>query len=122
MLLVPEHSSAIIVDWLFLSYAGKLLDAGVRIFLYQKAMIHCKTVVIDDEWATVGSTNMDVLSFFRNRESNLVIRNPSAIAELKEQFLSDLTHSRELTREQLAIEPFWKIVVGYLARSLKSFF
>lgn len=121
MLLVPEHSGDLLVDWVCLSYARKLLDAGVRIFLYQKSMIHSKTVVIDDRWATVGSTNMDILSFFRNRESNLVIRNTEAVADLKRQFLADLEYSRELTREQLAKEPFWKIPIGYVARLLRSF-
>jgi len=121
MLLVPEHSSTILVDWVCLSYASKLLEAGVRIFRYQKSMIHCKTAVIDDQWATVGSTNMDVISFFRNRESNLVTTNTHAIANLKQHFLNDLQYSQELTREQLAREPFWKIAIGYLARSVKSF-
>src|SRR6185312_14739117 len=92
ILLVPAHSSTILADWLCLSYAGKLLDAGVRIFRYQKSMIHCKTVVIDDQWATVGSTNMDIISFFRNRESNLMIRNTDAVAELKRHFLTDLQY------------------------------
>jgi len=121
MLLVPEHSGSMLTDWVCLSYAGKLLEAGVRIFLYQKSVIHCKTVVIDDQWATVGSTNMDILSFFRNRESNLMIRNTDAVADLKRHFLADLGSSLELTRERLAQVSFWKIVIGYLARSLKSF-
>jgi cardiolipin synthase len=122
VILVPEHSNKSVADWLFLSYADKLLEAGVHIFLYQKSMLHSKTVIIDDEWATVGSTNMDVLSFFRNRESNLVIRNADAVADLKGQFMIDLQDSYELTKELLAKEPYWKIVIGYLAQSFKTFF
>jgi phosphatidylserine/phosphatidylglycerophosphate/cardiolipin synthase-like enzyme len=64
---------------------------------------------------------MDILSFFRNRESNLMIRNTDAVADLKRHFLADLGSSLELTRERLAQVSFWKIVIGYLARSLKSF-
>ncbi|MDD3029911.1 MAG: phospholipase D-like domain-containing protein [Alphaproteobacteria bacterium] len=121
MLLVPEHSDVRLADWVFLSYAGKFLDAGVRIFRYQKSVIHSKTVVIDDAWATIGSTNMDVLSFFRNRESNLMTTNAEAIEELKQHFLEDLKQSHELTRDQIAKESFLKIGIGYLARSMKSF-
>lgn len=120
-LLVPAHSDVAVADWVGLSYARKLLEAGARIFHYQNSVLHCKTVVIDDQWATVGSTNMDVLSFFRNRESNLVIRNNSAIEELKQHFLTDLQHSQELTLERLGEKPRWKLYIGYCARLFKSF-
>jgi cardiolipin synthase len=120
-LLVTGHSDVAMADWVCLSYAPKLLKAGARIFRYQNSVMHDKAVVIDDDWATIGSTNMDVLSFFRNRESNLVIRNKDAIAEMKKQFLVDLQHSAELTAEELAKEPYWKIAAGYVARLLKSF-
>ena len=78
-------------------------------------------MVMDDRWATVGSTNMDILSFFLNRESNLIIKNLKAIAELKQQFLYDLKQSEELTFEQLKERSVWERIVGYLARLLKAF-
>jgi cardiolipin synthase A/B len=120
-LLIPEKSDVVIADWLCLSYAERLLKAGVRIFRYQNTVLHNKTVVIDDGWATIGSTNMDIISFFRNRESNLVIADTKAVADLKGHFLADLGQSEELTLNKLKEIPLWKRGVGYLARVIKAF-
>lgn len=120
-LLVPEHSDVPFADWVCLSYARQFLENGGRIFRYKDTVLHNKTVVVDNNWATVGSTNMDILSFFRNRESNLVIRNRLAVAELQNHFFTDLKHSEELTVEGLADEAWWKFFIGHIARFLKSF-
>ena len=121
ILLGPIKSDVILADWLCLSYASSLLKAGVKIYRYQQPVLHNKTVVIDNRWATVGSTNMDILSFFLNRESNLIIKNSDAIAELKQQFFNDLQQSEELTLEQLKKRALWVKIIGYLARIVKSF-
>lgn len=121
-LLVPERSDVALADWICLSYSGRLLNSGVRVFRYRKKNMHCKTAVIDDVWATVGSANFDVISFFHNREGNLVITNTQAVGELKQQFLHDLTHSRELTPVDWQKLPLWKKASCYAARMLKVFF
>jgi len=120
-ILVPKQSEFTFVDWICLSYSHGLLRAGVRIFRYRPFMLHSKTVVSDDHWGTVGSTNMDILSFFRNRESNIVTTNVAAVAELKQQFMADLEESDELTLEAMSRQPMWKRAAGYLARLLRSF-
>jgi cardiolipin synthase A/B len=53
----------------------QLLGAGVTIFEYEKSMLHGKVAVIDNEWATVGSSNLDPFSLFLNREANIVVRD-----------------------------------------------
>lgn len=60
-----------------------LLDAGVRIFEYQPAFLHAKVAVIDDDWATVGSSNIDPFSLLLAREANVVVRDASFAAELR---------------------------------------
>jgi len=55
------------------SFYPKLLEAGVRIVEYDKTQLHAKVAVVDDEWATVGSSNYDGLSLFVNQEANVVI-------------------------------------------------
>ena len=119
-ILVPKQSQYAIADWICLSYSQGLLRAGARIYHYRPFMLHSKTVVVDDGWATVGSTNMDILSFFRNRESNLVTTNPAAVAELKQHFMRDLESSDELTLGEMDRQPL-KRLVGYLARLFRSF-
>jgi cardiolipin synthase len=59
---------------------GPLLKEGVKIYEYQPAMMHAKTMLVDDRWATLGSTNFDPRSFFLNSELNTSIKD-AAFAE-----------------------------------------
>jgi phosphatidylserine/phosphatidylglycerophosphate/cardiolipin synthase-like enzyme len=52
---------------------GDLLEAGVEIFEYQPTMYHCKVMIVDGLWLSVGSTNFDSRSFSLNDEANLNI-------------------------------------------------
>jgi cardiolipin synthase len=58
------------------SFYPKLLAAGVKIYEYHKTQLHAKVAVVDDDWATVGSSNCDGLSLFVNQEANLVVQDP----------------------------------------------
>jgi cardiolipin synthase A/B len=122
MVMVPERSDVQLADWVSLSYLGRLLSMGVRVFIYQEGILHSKTAVIDDCWATVGSTNFDVISFFHNREANIVVTDPAAIADLKAHFLRDMHYSRELTWEGWRKIALWKKLTGIFARIFKVFF
>jgi cardiolipin synthase len=55
---------------------GPLLKAGVRIHEYQPTMFHCKVMIVDDQWVSVGSTNFDDRSFRLNDETNLNVLDP----------------------------------------------
>jgi cardiolipin synthase len=52
-----------------------LLAEGVRLIEYRKTQLHAKVAVVDDDWATVGSSNCDGLSLFVNQEANIVVRD-----------------------------------------------
>lgn len=64
------------------SIYDSLLNAGVRIFEHQPSYLHAKVAVIDGEWATVGSSNIDPFSLLLSREANIIARNPSFALEL----------------------------------------
>jgi cardiolipin synthase len=66
-----------------------LLSMGVRIARYTERPMHSKVAVIDDRWATVGSSNLDPLSLGLNLEANLFILDPQFNAALR-QNLEDL--------------------------------
>lgn len=66
------------------SYYPRLLKAGVRVVEYRKTQLHGKVAVIDDEWATVGSSNWDGLSLFVNHEANLVVKDHAIARDLRE--------------------------------------
>ena len=63
----------------------------------QPGMIHAKILMIDGQWAVVGSTNFDSRSFDLNDEVNLAVRSDSVVARLAEDFANDLNDSREIT-------------------------
>ncbi len=78
---------------------GDLLRAGVEIYEYTPALLHAKTMVIDGVWATVGSTNLDNLSFAFNDELNLIIYDRAIAQQLERAFHEDAQASRRVTYE-----------------------
>jgi len=79
---------------------GKLLDAGVKIYEYQPTMYHCKVLIVDDLWVSVGSTNFDERSFRLNDEANLNIYDATFAAEQAKVFEEDKSKSRLMTRAE----------------------
>jgi cardiolipin synthase len=65
------------------SFYPKLLASGVKVVEYHKTQLHAKVAVIDDEWATVGSSNVDGLSLFLNQEANVVIKDAAFARSLR---------------------------------------
>lgn len=63
---------------------GALLKAGVRIFEYQPSFLHAKVAVIDGNWATVGSSNIDPFSLMLAKEANIVVRNRAFAMNLRQ--------------------------------------
>lgn len=82
-----------------MSYAGQLLDAGVRVFLYP-GFIHAKTMVADDEILTIGSANTDIRSFRLLFEINAFIYSQQKAVESREIFENDQALCHELTLEE----------------------
>jgi cardiolipin synthase A/B len=75
-----------------------LLDAGVLIYEYQPSLYHCKVLIVDDVWVSVGSTNFDNRSFRLNDEANLNIYDAVFAAEQVTVFENDKSVSRRMTR------------------------
>jgi cardiolipin synthase len=69
---------------------------GVRIFEYTPAFLHAKVAVVDDDWATVGSSNIDPLSLLLNLEANVVVRDTEFAAALTTRFEAALAVSSEV--------------------------
>ncbi|MDD5165240.1 MAG: phospholipase D-like domain-containing protein [Candidatus Pacebacteria bacterium] len=99
-IIIPENSNYYAVDLGARSYFNTLLSSGVRIFLYSGNMIHAKTAVIDGEWATVGSMNLDRVSLLYNFEANIVSRNGRFAEELAALFVRDMHDSKEVLYEE----------------------
>ncbi len=76
---------------------GPLLRAGARIYEYQGPMIHAKVLLIDGQWAVMGSTNFDPRSFTLNDEVNLATPDHQVVQRLAQDFRNDIANSREVT-------------------------
>ncbi len=99
-LVTPEFSNHVLADWIARGYYTELLRGGVEIHLFQGAMVHAKTAVVDGRWTTVGTANIDRLSLFGNYEINLEIDDPGQAAHMERVFEADLTNCRPLTLQE----------------------
>ncbi|OFW36093.1 MAG: hypothetical protein A3F70_17915 [Acidobacteria bacterium RIFCSPLOWO2_12_FULL_67_14] len=79
---------------------GELLDSGVRIYEYRPTMTHVKTLLVDDTWSLIGTTNVDNRSFEHNDEVNVAFRQAALSARLRAYFESDLAASGEVTQDR----------------------
>ena len=99
---------------------GTLLKKGVKIWEYEKTLLHQKVIVVDGIWSSVGSTNFDDRSFDLNDEVNIGVLDPAVAAQLKAAFAADLAHARQRSFEEWQNRGLWhKLVDGlaYLGRS-----
>lgn len=90
-LLVPNGTDTPILRPLSRAGYRPLLEAGVRIFEWNGSMLHAKTAVADGRWARVGSTNLNVSSWFGNCELDAVVEDESFARAMEEMYLQDLT-------------------------------
>ena len=95
-IILPEKSDHYAVDLGAQSYFETLMDSGVRIYLYSGNMIHSKAMVIDGEWASIGSMNLDRVSMFYNFEANIITRNSKFTEELASHFVHDMQDAKEV--------------------------
>ncbi|MDU0810484.1 MAG: phospholipase D-like domain-containing protein [Burkholderia sp.] len=92
-----------------------LLSAGVRIAEYDRTILHGKVAVIDNNWATVGSSNLDALSLVLNNEANIVlVRHDEPINILGTAITSSFEDSREIDRESYISRPFFERMLNWL--------
>jgi len=87
-------------------YWDEVLNAGVKVYQYSKGMMHSKVVLVDDDWASVGTANLDNRSLFLNFEVNCLIHSRSAVENLDAAFQRDLQDSIRLERAAFARRPF----------------
>jgi len=84
------------------SHFGKPLQAGVKIHEYGPAMLHAKTMVVDGQWVSIGSANLDNRSFAINNELNVTFLDRGLARRLTEIFEEDLKYTTPVTREDWA--------------------
>jgi cardiolipin synthase len=90
------------------AFYEKLLTAGVRIFEWQRCVLHAKTAVVDGVWGTIGSFNLERRSLLFNHEVNAVFMDPRLGRLLEESFRGDCQSCQEVDLEQFRRRPLWQ--------------
>lgn len=99
---------------------GTLLERGVKIWEYDRTLLHQKVIVVDGVWSCVGSTNFDDRSFQLNDEVSMGVLDPVVAQQLRRAFVADLAHARQRRFEEWRDRPLihkLKDGVAYLGRS-----
>lgn len=87
---------------------GALLGAGVEIFEYTASFLHAKVAVIDGQWATVGSSNLDPLSLLLAREANVMVENRAFAQDLRARLLHAVRHEARAVDASLYAARPWR--------------
>jgi cardiolipin synthase len=98
-ILLPRKSDVAIMPWASTAFYFNLLKAGVRIFEYLPGILHAKVLLLDD-WALIGSSNLNHRSLLHDLEVDMLLSNLASIQTLEQQFLRDLENSREISLER----------------------
>lgn len=99
-ILVPKKPDKRIVWFASRSYFPELLEAGVKIYEYEQGFMHSKFIIVDQEFASIGTSNMDMRSFHLNFEVNAFLYQTESTKKLVKEFLNDLESSHPLELEQ----------------------
>lgn len=99
---------------------GRLLAAGAEIHEYQPTMFHCKVMVVDGLWTSMGSTNFDTRSFSINDEANMNVYDAAFARRQIEVFEQDLERSRRITLEEWQGRSWWDKSLDAAASVLSS--
>ncbi|MNJ62831.1 Major cardiolipin synthase ClsA [compost metagenome] len=83
------------------SYFPDLIEAGVKIFEYEKGFLHSKLLIADGEVATVGTANMDMRSFHLNFEVNALLVGTNSVDKVVKDFQRDLLSAKLLRKEDI---------------------
>jgi cardiolipin synthase A/B len=99
-LLVPNGTDIPLLRPLSRAGYRLLLESGVRVFEWNGTMLHAKTAVADGHWARVGSTNLNIASWFGNWELDAVIEDEPFAAQLEQAYLEDLENATEIVLDE----------------------
>jgi cardiolipin synthase len=101
---------------------GQLLEAGVEIYEYESSFLHAKVAVVDDFWATVGSSNIDPYSLLLAREANVAVYDATFARDLRARLERAIVeHSRPVRGEDFARRGLLRRGLNWIAYGILRF-
>ncbi len=120
LVIMGEKTDVPLADHVSHTYFPRFLRDKLQLLLYRETMLHAKYVIVDDVWATVGSTNIDYLSLLKNREANIITTDKGVIACLNAQFDIDRKACHEVDSSYWQRIPLRHKLLGYAGRIIKK--
>lgn len=120
ILLPGRHTDSPLVRYASRAAWDRLMSAGVEIYEYLPTMFHCKIMIVDRQWVSVGSANFDARSFRLNYEANLNVFSGPLAEELSDQFEADIKCSRKFVRKLWRRRSMGKRAMEWLAAKVDS--
>jgi len=111
----PDHLLVYLSSW---SYYEQAEQAGVKIYRYQKGFLHQKVMLIDNDYATVGTANFDNRSFRINFEITIMVPDSAFCKEVETMLKEDFSHARQVSVDEYSQKPFWYRLAVRTARLL----
>jgi cardiolipin synthase len=115
-LLLPAQSDHRVVLWAGRSYYQELIEAGVEILEIGDMMLHSKVVIVDEQWAMVGSANMDVRSFSLNFEVTAVLYSEAPVRILEGDFAELCSKATRIHADEITTRSFFESLAIGAAR------
>lgn len=116
--MIPRRSDSYMLTLASASYITECLRSGIKIFMYEAGMLHAKTLVVDDEFVSIGSTNFDFRSFEHNFEANMQIYSRQVATQMREIFNADLERCTRINLVQWRKRSLLRKVLESLTRLL----
>lgn len=116
--MLPRHSDSRMLTYASASYIAESIKAGIKIYFYEAGMLHSKMIIVDDEFASVGSTNFDFRSFEHNFEANAFIYSREVNARLSGIFESDLAGCTRVAALEWRKRPYANKAIESIVRLL----
>ncbi|OIJ10125.1 cardiolipin synthase [Anaerobacillus arseniciselenatis] len=115
-ILVPNRPDKRIVFYASRSYFPELLEAGVKIYEYNRGFMHSKILIVDNEIASIGTANMDMRSFHLNFEVNAFLYKTKSVHTLVSDYIYDMEHSTVISYEKFKKRSLFKRVIESTSR------
>jgi cardiolipin synthase len=116
--IIPSKIDIQLLKWASITFYKGMIDYGIRIFEFGPNMIHAKTMIVDD-WAIVGSSNLNHRSFIHDLELDAVLQTEKAKNNLLNIFKDDIQHSREIKKNDLGHRSWIDKMLSYFALAIR---
>jgi cardiolipin synthase len=103
--ILPSKPDKRLVFYASRSYFTELLEAGIRVYEYSNGFLHSKIIIVDQELASIGTSNMDMRSFHLNFEVNAFLYRTKSAEKLVNDFLDDIENSKEVVLDDYKERP-----------------